>query len=71
MGEDDHGRGCKELNAEASRLVPGKEGGLGGLASHVVAIKSKHAVNTYLRAVPMTDLHDLWHASRALCRRPE
>lgn len=33
--------------------------------------KSKHAVNTYLRAVPMTDVHDLWHASRADCRRPE
>lgn len=46
-------------------------GGRGRLASHVAAIKSKHAVNTYLRAVPMTDVHDLWHASCALCRRPE
>lgn len=45
------------VNAEASRLAQEKKRGGWKVsrASIVVANKSKQAVNTYLRAVPMVD----------------
>lgn len=64
MGENDHGWGCKELTQRRLHWSQDLEGGRE--ASTVVVIKSKQAVNTYLRAVPVTDVHDLWHAPRAV-----